>query len=1840
MKRPWHRCFLWLPILLVALRASDAQQCRLCENGTYCFLETLFVCPLNSRSLPGSGNITDCVCIAGFYAREDHICRPCEPGSFCPGDESLQLCPSSSLSDVFATSAADCFCVPGFSGLSSACTACLPGSAKHGNGSAACVQCVAGKFQDQTAGSECKRCPAHTSTPGITGSISASACVSNPGYFNNNGVITACAPGAFQPLADQAACVDCRRGNVENLFYTVNNASAAEELCLVCPDYSEVQGVGSGHGILSCQCSAGFQGADGGPCAACAAGFAKAGLGSVACHECAADEYANPDNTLCVACTGNSTSPAASDNRGACVCAAGFALNPVAPFDCQECAAGQRAVVSGGLPVCEACPAGEYNNLRRQTACTPCPADEYQPATGQVACLACPSDSVSLQGAVLRSECACLPGFARDIDDCRQCLPGSYKDATDNTACLPCAAGQTSAVASSSAAQCQDCAPQFLASSEQGLVCQACPSNAVAPLGSVGLSTCECAPGYTGLSDACQPCASGTHKALPGSHLCTRCELGYAGVNTSVTVLTSAASCVACAENTYEDVFVCRTCPNFAVSVAGSDSVYLCTCVAGYEPGPGGVGVGGCVPCTAGLFKPAAGNVACTLCANNTYSTELAATNASTCQACPANTAQLGQLREDITTCVCRAGYEANHAGVACAACADSSFQASAASVMCTPCAANTYQPFSESVHNADTCVQCPLNSTSNSGSSTEAACTCDATFHRNGSLCQLCRPNFYCPDQDTQTECPVLMTAPGGSVALAACTCVPGYIQVNGACQMCAVNTYCLDGVVQSACPGNSTTNGQLGRANRSACVCDSGFYEANGFEGNCTLCGEDTFCANDQQITCPQNSSAPAGTGSEAECLCDDLFRRVGRVCERCLGSEICTSGGGAVSSCADGAFNQNQLCICTAGSYCSEIGAASCLDSHACPTCVAGSFCANNLRVTCPTGSDSEAASTSAADCVCVAGYYRSEVGVCTVCPIGSYCSNEQQSTCSSHDPQLTTSATGAASVAECVCTAGAFRLGLTDLCKPCPRHFFCPAASAAALPNVEACAAGAFTFAPGMALASDCQVCAPDRVYDKEEPGECVCRLGSDATGYNTCEVCLSPLMKANDSSALCAVCATDFEWRNATSCTACPRHANAAAGGVCVCGAPRVRLGDICETCGDDHYLEASSALCVRCPADSGTREGPNVNIMPAIDSCLCDAGFVRNAHGNTSSFCVPCPAGSYERQGVCELCAAGAVSQAASVNSSACLCDTVSCKAGVWLSHVCSGECELAPEPCEQCLPGSSKAAVSSLGNSERCDVCVLHSFQAESGASACQLCHGSRHTLESGAVSADECQCIAGFEDMPGQEACELCVAGYFKAERGDYDCSACAVGFFSEHDGASTCLACTQYASIRHANTTAHMASETVDNCTCDKGFFEGATGCEPCVLGSFKDHVGLGVCLFCGTTVRNSSELHNTYGVGSPAASSHAHCQACPVFSGQDHAIVGAQAPMQSKDDCFCFPGYDSYQASTGCTVCGAYEVKTGFNANVCAFCDAGHVYTSGYQPCVPCALTQVASSRVHRLMAINSVNVSYAWAASQQDCACDLGHVRVDEQCHECAAGSFRNAHATATCALCPLHYYANATATIDCHQCPSHSFTSSVGSTALGQCVCEAGYEWDSNTLQCSPCPPGSSNAVAGGTCAVCESGTYVIDVAQTSCTACAAHEMSILPRDAETTCVCAAGSGGPALCSPCAHAFYSPEGSAALRRPDCLACPAFKNTTQTGSSLQNQCLCVPGHGDAANNADPAAACAPCDTGQFSPGGMNIPCARCGFGAITEPALGATVFEQCLCDAKRGLHGAV
>jgi len=218
----------------------------------------------------------------------------------------------------------------------------------------------------------------------------------------------------------------------------------------------------------------------------------------------------------------------------------------------------------------------------------------------------------------------------------------------------------------------------------------------------------------------------------------------------------------------------------------------------------------------------------------------------------------------------------------------------------------------------------------------------------------------------------------------------------------------------------------------------------------------------------------------------------------------------------------------------------------------------------------------------------------------------------------------------------------------------------------------------------------------------------------------------------------------------------------------------------------------------------------------------------------------------------------------------------------------------------------------------------------------------------------------VAGWPHEPGVEACTACTLVHFKAALGHFNCSACAVGTFAELYKESTCGGCDLLTQTPHANTTLTMASDSVSDCTCLAGHFGGGapaepvTGCEPCVVGSFKDSAGFGLCSFCSTTLDGSTELHNTFGNERPAATSHSHCFGCPAYSGQDHAVVGAGAPMQGLAACVCMSGFDSF-AATGCVQCGAHKQRLGYGAGACEYCAAGSAFTESFQACALCSLS---------------------------------------------------------------------------------------------------------------------------------------------------------------------------------------------------------------------------------------------------------------------------------------------
>ena len=1887
IKNMWGLCVFMCVNIHGLAAANDGLpsdgKCHLCEPNTFCFQEILDACPLNAQAPAGSSNIADCVCIAGYHSvSPGHDCSPCPAGSYCTGDEVLRPCPAHILSSAFAETLSACFCVAGYSGTgATGCVACSTGEYKPAPGSGVCEVCDGGTYSDTSASIACTECPLNTSSAVRSGH--SSACVSIPGFFMAAGAARACVAGSFQPDAGKTGCVDCREmyANSIHTYYTRQEASVSALDCVECPAHSQVQGVSSGTSLASCECRAGYtvNATGGSECVACAGGTFKSLAGSAACVGCSQNTFASGAAVGCTGCPVNSSSGTFAADIEACVCDTGFGRR--APTACEMCVPGQfQRVAPGAARSCEACAAGFYSSDSLQTSCQGCAADTFQNTTGATKCLNCPSSSTSGEQSTSIGACDCLPGYGfqggAQHPRCEPCLAGSFKNSTSNSACSQCAHGKTNFGANHSEDVCVFCmSHQYIEDTPEGLMCVDCVANSGAQPGGVGVLSCLCDPGFTAANGQCVPCPVGAYKGVPGNGECTRCAPGFEGADASLhpgraayvealgldpDLRLSEHACVQCQPGAYELEQTCVSCPPYSFVLGyGALSVSSCECVAGYSPA-----LGVCAPCVAGTYKLAAGSGACTACPADTFSAETNATDPQTCAACPANTRQLSEARDALSTCVCKSGYTDVEIGV-CVSCAPGSFKRQPGAGACESCPVRTFYDQTAPPFVFDKCVVCPDHSTAPAGSASEEDCVCSTGFSRNASVCAPCLEDFYCPRQNLTVSCPVFSRGPAGAHQIDTCVCVAGYHRLEDRCVLCPVNTYCPGGGAPVQCPANASSETVMGSTNISACVCSPGFHESN---ATCVPCARDTYCTHEEQIQCPANSSSVARSASADACQCDALFRKHDGLCELCPSSMVC-HGGLRVTLCAHEAYNMEQRCVCVPGTFCTSV-LESCTEHQACQECPADSHCEWNNETVCPRNSTSAPGSHNISFCHCLPGFYRDNAA-CLLCPVGSYCANETRHACALLDGGLTTLDRGAQSADECLCVLGDFRLSGVDLCKPCPRNFFCPSEAGSVLPNVHGCLENEYTLHKGSHSRTQCMCdvgflmvdsedsnavkCMPCRNGERCAGGavvdefchlenrvanaahdKCICKPGFEETPELECRECVTPTIKPSAGDLACVACAAHTFWMNASFCAPCPANSSSVSGSsACTCHAPLVMRDAVCVPCAVDTFFRSANE-CQACPRFSDTLNKTNAYRVDALGTCVCGRGFSRPSKPGESlnQTCVPCPPDTYELDGTCVTCGDGAVSAAGSAGVGACRCNATSCAQRVW-NAFCAGSCEAEPQACTECRAGKFKDSVSGVGNTEPCEDCAHHSYQERTGASVCDQCDATRYTLEPGTQDRGHCLCVSGHEHVAGLAACRPCEPGHFKTDTGDYNCSACVLGTYAVASTQSTCQLCSEDSPLLDANTTLQMASDALDDCTCDAGYFlfEGAS-CLPCVVGSFKDSRGTAACQFCGTTLDGSAAYHHTYGVGGEAAVSHTHCVPCPPNAGEDYLVVGAANPMGSVADCHCKPGHDGFSESAGCQVCPHYQFKMGFTDAECGFCEDGYAWESVYQECTPCELSS-SDGVTHRLLVINGGDVLLGWGRSQADCACAIGYTRVADECVKCALGEFRNVSTDPLCSECGLGHYQDVTGATSCKQCPAHSFTLYPKTTTVEGCLCDAGREWETDSQSCEACPAGKFNAAEDGLCEECANGFFTAEPAQTECQSCAQHEHSVLPRDAESTCVCDPGHGGEAgSCVACAYAKFSAGGSTLEQRPPCAACPEHKNTSDVGRVTVAECSCVQGYGT--EDAAPSAPCVVCVSGKYAAGGENTACKPCGFGTITEPELGARHFDQCMCNHALGL----
>ncbi|NBX18659.1 MAG: hypothetical protein EBR09_14995 [Proteobacteria bacterium] len=320
--------------------------------------------------------------------------------------------------------------------------------------------------------------------------------------------------------------------------------------------------------------------------------------------------------------------------------------------------------------------------------------------------------------------------------------------------------------------------------------CQSCPANSLSATGSDAATDCVCSAGFSGPDGGtCNACAAGSFKNVTGSMACTFCAVNM--YSTTVAAV-SAASCVAC--------------PGNSTSVAGSGSLDLCYCNAGYRQTPTH---DSCIVCTPGHYDNITNRYECSKCGGGLYSEAFGATGSETCKACrPGTWSEIGSptcqlcpansnssaASGFLTDCKCNPGFTAPD-GATCVACVQGKYKTSSGSAECTLCLANSVSP-SASIH-PSACVCLPnFNMSADRGT---CARVCAAGFEAGGNNmteCVGCRPGFYKTFESDRncTACPAnAFSLSSSQTSLASCICQQGYVwnPTTLLCDSCPPGTF-----------------------------------------------------------------------------------------------------------------------------------------------------------------------------------------------------------------------------------------------------------------------------------------------------------------------------------------------------------------------------------------------------------------------------------------------------------------------------------------------------------------------------------------------------------------------------------------------------------------------------------------------------------------------------------------------------------------------------------------------------------------------------------------------------------------------------------------------------------------------------------------------------------------------------------------------------------------------------------------------------------------------------------------------------------------------------------------
>jgi DNA-binding beta-propeller fold protein YncE len=597
------------------------------------------------------------------------------------------------------------------------------------------------------------------------------------------------------------------------------------------------------------------------------------------------------------------------------------------------------------------------------------------------------------------------PAGSSSGDFCEVCEAGSYGNSSGY--CDVCPAGHTSLAGQDSKCDCKDpCGYQRIWDGSQ---CVTCAPGSVSP-----------AAGGTNAGDGiCDPASSCSANQYDASGTCTACpaDTPYSPSGSTNECFCTADLCyyTPCPFNEYlDDSRNCIACPadtvspNFKAALLGdSQCDTASSCLANQFALPDG----SCVPCP--FSKPyslpgATSECYCEKCsiglieaegecvAPCLFDAQIYNMNTQQCEFCPA-----GQYKSNPVTCSkCPLGTF--NATVGAASLSD-----------CTPCPAGSFG----NATGAEECYLCSTGQYSSAGSSACSDCP-GGSYSTQAAMtsvdgCLDCEANYYCTGGSARAFCGVNFVSPVNSDAFVDCVCDFDKYRDSGdntVCQNCPARAVSdKDSYGLGACTTPCLRNEYFDTVTTNCVACPFGQYTSAGkaySAADCTGgCGRDQYIdlSDLQCYSCPTGKfSEPGVATSQDDCTpCRPNYYGTQGDCTACPPGTTSIAGQAltrcdCTHRCGEGQSNATGSCqTCPLATPLSPAGTAARSDSgcDAASSCAANEYLdASSSCVACPAGTWSHPGSPSA--CYCrpipcrVNEYVDTDNGHCLACPTGTF------------------------------------------------------------------------------------------------------------------------------------------------------------------------------------------------------------------------------------------------------------------------------------------------------------------------------------------------------------------------------------------------------------------------------------------------------------------------------------------------------------------------------------------------------------------------------------------------------------------------------------------------------------------------------------------------------------------------------------------------------------------------------------------------------------------------------------------------------------------------------------